>query len=55
MSSYSISLDKNYERKIELLRNKTKRYKGMTNLDVINTLLRDLLDAAEPNVEKEKP
>jgi len=53
-SSYSVSLDKTYERKLDILRDKDKQYKGMTGLDAINSIVRGVLDQKVPNPEQEK-
>jgi hypothetical protein len=53
-SSYSVSLDKTYERKLDLLRERDKHYKGMTGLDAINSIVRGVLDQKVPNPEQEK-
>jgi len=44
MGSYSVSLTKNRDKKLDALRNATKQYKGMSNLEVINALLAEALD-----------
>lgn len=44
MGSYSISLDETKEKKLAVLRDANKRYKGMSNRDVINAILNECLD-----------
>lgn len=53
-SSYSVSLDKTYERKLDTLRDKDKQYKGMTGIDIINSIVRGVLDQKVPYLEQEK-
>jgi len=51
MGSYSVSLDRTREKKMDVLKESTPRFKGKANLDVCNILIFEILD---PIVLKEE-
>jgi hypothetical protein len=44
MGSYSVSLDKISERKMDVLKTINPEYAGKTNLEIINALIAECLD-----------